>query len=72
MIKNLLHKFIAWYLRHICGGAAHCYSYGEQGRYLVIMDDDTYHRFTVLAKERKPEEFHKMVWALRDAGVWVP
>ena len=71
-MKHLLHKFIAWYLRRQ-GGAAHCYPYGgEQGRYLVIMDDDTYHRFTVLVHGRTPEEFHEMVWSLRDVGVWVP
>lgn len=70
-MKHFLHKFIAWYLRR-CGGAAHCYPYGEQGRYLVLMDDDTYHRFKCLAHGRTPEEFHKMVWSLRDAGVWVP
>ena len=51
-MKKFLHKyiirFIAWYIRDICGGASHVYPYGEQGRYIVIMNEDKYNKFTHL------------------------
>ena len=51
-MKKFLHKyiirFIAWYIRDICGGASHVYPYGEQGRYIVIMKEDKYNKFTRL------------------------
>ncbi|WP_312286848.1 hypothetical protein [Terrisporobacter sp.] len=51
-MKRFLHKriikFIAWYMRHVCGGASHVYPYGEQGRYVVIMNEYEYNKFTNL------------------------
>ena len=51
-MRKFLHKyiirFIAWYIRDICGGASHVYPYGEQGRYIVIMNEDKYNKFTHL------------------------
>ena len=48
-MKRFLHKnmirFIAWYLRNVCGGASHVYPYGEQGRYIVIMNENKYNKF---------------------------
>ena len=70
-VINLLHKFIAWYLRRICGGAAHCYNYGYDGLYLVVMSDAQYHRYAILARDLSEEEFAKVVWALRDVGIRV-
>lgn len=77
VIKRFLHKFILWYLRR-CGNAFHTgpyNNYGESnkgGMYIVAMDDDTYHHFRVLATDRVKEEFHMMVWLLRDANIYVP
>ena len=52
LMKKFLHKyiirFIAWYIRDMCGGASHVYPYGEQGRYIVIMNEDKYNKFTWL------------------------
>ena len=76
-IKRLLHKFIVWYLRR-CWGTFHSgpyNKYGEQnngGRYVVLMDDDTYHHFMTLAVGRSSDEFYQMVWILRDADIYVP
>ena len=51
-IKRIIHgyiiDFIAWYMRDICGCASHVYPYGDQGRYIVIMDEKVYHEFTKL------------------------
>ena len=51
-MRKFLHKyiirFIAWYIRDMCGGASHVYPYGEQGRYIVIMNEDKYNKFTHL------------------------
>lgn len=38
-------RFIAWYLKDKCGGASHVYPYGEQGRYIVIMNEEDYNTF---------------------------
>ena len=52
LMRKFLHKyiirFIAWYIRDMCGGASHVYPYGEQGRYIVIMNEDKYNKFTWL------------------------
>ena len=52
LMNKFLHKyiirFIAWYIRDVCGGASHVYPYGEQGRYIVIMNEDKYNKFTHL------------------------
>lgn len=52
IMKRFLHKyiiqFIAWYMRNMCGGASHVYEYGEQGRYVVIMNENQYNKFTNL------------------------
>lgn len=49
-MKRFLHKyiirFIAWYMRSVCGGASHVYPYGENGRYVVMMDEKEYNKFT--------------------------
>lgn len=42
-MRHLIHKIICWYLRK-CGGAFHCYQYGPEGRYVVLMTDDDYSR----------------------------
>lgn len=49
-MRDLLHSCIAWYLRR-CAGAFHVYPYGERGRYVVLMDEDAYHRFKNPPKE---------------------
>lgn len=40
-MRHAIHKLICWYLRR-CGGAFHCYRYGETGRYVVLMTDRQY------------------------------
>jgi hypothetical protein len=40
-MRHLLHKAICWYLRR-CGGAFHCYEYGQNGRYVKLMTDAQY------------------------------
>jgi len=51
-MRHLLHKAICRYLR-CCAGAFHCYSYGPKGRYVVLMNDRQYHRYTALASDEK-------------------
>lgn len=55
-MRHLIHKVICWYLRR-CGGAFHCYPYGERGRYVVLMDEQQYaeynHRFVVIDERDK-------------------
>lgn len=45
-IERFFHKyiinFIAWYMREKCGGASHVYNYGDNGRYIVIMNEIQY------------------------------
>jgi hypothetical protein len=43
-MKRIAHKLIQWYLRR-CGGVFHTNPYGPSGRYVVLMDEDQYHRF---------------------------
>lgn len=43
MIK-LIHSLIVKYLLS-CGGAFHHNEYGENGRYIVIMNEEEYHKF---------------------------
>jgi hypothetical protein len=54
-MKHALHKLIVWYLRR-CGGAFHCYPYGERGRYAVLMTERQYHRYTQIAEQSEPGE----------------
>ena len=49
-MKHLLHKIICWYLRR-CACAFHCYSYGPEGRYAVLMNERQYHRYTMIARD---------------------
>ena len=53
-MRHLLHKAICWYLRR-CLGAFHCYPYGEDGRYVVLMNEDRYHDFTKLKRAKVKE-----------------
>lgn len=39
-------KFIAWYMREKCGGASHVYPYGDNGRYIVLMNERQYNDYT--------------------------
>jgi hypothetical protein len=64
---HLLHKLIAWYLRR-CGGACHVYAYGPDGRYIVLMNERQYHRYTHLAQSAKPgEDLMSVAGIMRDA-----
>ena len=49
-MKNKIHSFVvrfmAYYLKEHCGGATHVYPYGTEGRYIVIMNEVDYYRFT--------------------------
>lgn len=47
--RGPLHRFYRGYLRS-CGGAHHVGQYGLDGRYIVLMTDDQYHRYTMLAR----------------------
>jgi hypothetical protein len=66
MIRKLIHWLIVAYLRH-CWGAFHASAYGQDGRYVVLMNDQQYHYYTNFAQGLTPEAFHKVVWALREA-----
>lgn len=44
-MRHTIHKLIVWYLRR-CGGAFHCYQYGPQGRYVVLMNERQYNVWT--------------------------
>jgi len=44
LIRKYLHHFIARYIKR-CGGAFHTYPYGENGRYVVIMNEEEYHLY---------------------------
>jgi hypothetical protein len=39
-----LHGAICWYLRR-CAGAFHHMQYGPDGKYVVLMSDEQYHRY---------------------------
>lgn len=49
-MKHAIHKIICWYLRR-CGGAFHCYRYGLDGRYAVLMNERQYHRYMAAAND---------------------
>jgi len=72
MVHSLICKFIVWYLKR-CGGAFHFNPHGRHDAgYIAKLSETEYHYYQCLAHGRTPSDFHKMVWALRDAGVWVP
>lgn len=43
-MRHLWHKLICWYLRR-CSDAFHCYAYGVDGRYVVLMNERQYHDY---------------------------
>lgn len=45
-MTHLLHKAIVWYLRR-CGAAFHCFPYGPEGRYVVLMTEGQFHRWKI-------------------------
>ena len=45
-IHSFIVRFMAYYLKKHCGGATHVYPYGIEGRYIVIMNEVDYYRFT--------------------------
>lgn len=52
LIRKHIHKFIVWYLRK-CAGAFHHGKYGDNGVYVVVMRDSTYHEYQKLLSERQ-------------------
>lgn len=68
-LRLLALRFMRWYLRR-AGRATR--DGVANGGYIVHMSADDYHRYTVLAQNRTPEDFHAIVWAARDRGVFVP
>ncbi len=63
-MRRQLHRFIVWYLRR-CAGAFHFFPYGPKGRYVVLMNETQYHRYTHLARDyydeqplKSPEKSH--------------
>jgi len=48
-MRKIIHWLIVWYLRK-CWGAFHAFPYGEQGRYVVLMNEKQYHKYTHLAE----------------------
>ena len=49
--RRPLHRFYRWYLSESCGGDHHVGEYGPDGRYIVLMNEDQYHRYTMLARD---------------------
>lgn len=49
--RRPLHSFYRWYLRESCGGDHHTGAYGPDGRYIVLMNEDQYHRYTMTARD---------------------
>ena len=47
-MKRLWQRIIVWYLRQ-CAGAFHSFPYGEQGRYVVLMNELQYHNHKEIA-----------------------
>lgn len=43
-MRKIAHKLMQWYLRR-SGGAFHTNPYGPAGRYVVLMNEDQYHRY---------------------------
>lgn len=72
-LQGLIQDFILWYMRKHAGGEFHFNPYGRHDAgYIVKMNERDYHAYKCIAHGRSPDEFHKMVWALRDAGLWIP
>lgn len=44
-MKHFLHRLIAWYVWR-CGCAFHLNAYGEDGRYVVLMNERQYNDYT--------------------------
>lgn len=66
--RKPLHAFYRWYLRESCGGAHHCGEYGPDGRYIVLMNEQRYHRYMHLAYEdERGERLLQQVRRERDA-----
>lgn len=51
LVKKYIHHCIVKYLKK-CGGAFHSHPYGDSGRYVVLMDESKYHRYTMAEDER--------------------
>ena len=45
-MKRKVHSLIVRFMAYYCGGATHVYPYGTEGRYIVIMNEVDYYRFT--------------------------
>lgn len=56
IMRSMLHKFYRWYLDRICGGSHHTGPYGENGRYIVLMTERQYHRYSHLSRSCDPGE----------------
>lgn len=54
-MRHAIHKIICWYLKR-CGGAFHCYNYGPNGRYAVMMNERQYHRYMACSHDDKTGE----------------
>lgn len=50
-MKHFWHKIIVWYLRR-CWGSFHTFSYGLEGRYVVLLDEYTYGQLKALTDWR--------------------
>jgi hypothetical protein len=54
MLKQLYRKIVHWlivqYLKS-CWGAFHAFPYGSDGRYVVLMNEDQYHHYTMEVRE---------------------
>lgn len=62
-------RLIAWYLNRVCGGASHVYPYGKRGRYVVLINEDTYEKLDPDYWDEQSEKNHSDSYALgfRDA-----
>ena len=49
-MRRLIHAAIVRYLRR-CAGAFHHFPYGPRGRYVVLMNEDQFHRYSHTARE---------------------
>jgi hypothetical protein len=49
--RRPLHIFYRWYLRESCGGDHHVGPYGPDGRYIVLMTEAQYNRYTRFARD---------------------
>lgn len=66
--RKPLHTFYRWYLRESCGGAHHVGAYGPDGRYIVLMNEQRYHRYMHLAYEdERGEQLLQQVRRAQDA-----